>query len=182
MTEHLPATTTNPETPSSGQPLNDKLNLLLMSGDSVVVGPKTAAALRAFAEEPESALVTEVELTTMIGKLAMATAQPKMSRDESREQLKFYWLALRDLPVADLRGAFFELVKSKTFMPRPAEIRTAAIQQGADRRYAKSRARHLVWLHEREWTQPAEAVPPEELRKLLAGVKVGDASPEAGEA
>jgi hypothetical protein len=55
----------------------------------------------------------------MIGKLAMATAQPKSSDAEASEQLELYWLALRDLPVDDLRAAFVELLRSASSCPSP---------------------------------------------------------------
>lgn len=109
----------------------------------------------------------------MIGKLAMATAQAKVSDAEAEERVAMYWLALRDLPVADLRVAFLDLLRTATFLPTPAEVRTAALKAGALRRYAKSRARHLVWKHEQEWKPADDVVPPEELRALLAGVKIG---------
>lgn len=139
----------------------------MLSGDSVVVGPKSAAELRAFAEQPEPALVKESEVDTMIGKLAMATAQPKLSKEEAKERMAMYWLALRDLPVDDLRRAFVELLRTCTFLPTPAEVRAAALKEGAARRYAKSRARHLAWKHEQEWRPQGEAVDPAEVRALL---------------
>lgn len=172
MTDHLP-TTTNSRTPTLGSQLDAKLSDLLLSGDSPVVGPNSAQALRTFASEPEPPLPTEAEVETMIGKLAMATAQAKVSDAEAEERVAMYWLALRDLPVADLRVAFLDLLRTATFLPTPAEVRTAALKAGALRRYAKSRARHLVWKHEQEWKPADDVVPPEELRALLAGVKIG---------
>jgi hypothetical protein len=174
MTEHLPATTRS-RTPTLGLQLDAKLNDLLLSAESPVVGPNSAAALRVFAAEPEPPLVTEPEVETMIGKLAIATAQPKVSEAEANERLSMYYLALKDLPVADLRQAFVELLRTSTFLPTPAEVRTAALKAGALRRYTKSRARHLVWKHEQEWRPESDIVPPEELSALLATVKVSAA-------
>ena len=174
MTSNLPATTTS-RTPTLGLPLDAKLSDLLLSGESPVVGPNTAAALQAFAAEPEPPLATEAEVETMIAKLAMATAQSKVSDAEASERVSMYWLALRDLPVADLRGAFVDLLRTSTFLPTPAEVRTAALKAGALRRYAKSRARHLAWKHEQEWQPSGDIVPPEELHALLSSVKVGQA-------
>lgn len=153
--------------------MSDKLNELLLSGDSPVVGPKSAAALKAFAEEPEPPLVTEDEVETMLAKLALATAQPKVSKEEAKERLAMYWLALRDLPVSDLRAAFVELLRTAKFLPTPAEVRSAAIRAGALRRYAKSRARHLAWKHEQEWHPAKDEVPPAELQALLTETKIG---------
>lgn len=172
MSSNLPATTTS-RTPTLGLPLDEKLNDLLLSGDSPVVGPKTAAALQAFAAEPEPPLATEPEVERMVAKLAMATAQAKVSEREVEERVSMYWLALKDLSVADLRGAFVDLLRTSTFLPTPAEVRTAALKAGALRRYAKSRARHLAWKHEQEWQPSGDTVPPEELQALLANVKTG---------
>lgn len=145
-----------------------------MSGDSPIVGPKTANQLLAFAAEPEPALATKDQVEVMIGKLALATAQAKTTQAEASERIELYWLALNDIPVADLREAFTQLIRGSTFLPTPAEVRTAAMIPGARRRYAKSRARHLAWLHEREWTPPVQAITPEELATLK--IKVGDAA------
>lgn len=150
-----------------------KLNDLVLSGDSPVVGPESAKALAAYAALPEPPLATQDQVETMIGKLAMATAQAKVSESEAAARVEMFWLALRDLPVDDLRGAFVDLLRSCTFMPTPAEVRTAAIRHGAQRRYAKSRAKHLAWKHEQEWRPATASVPADELRALLAGVKVG---------
>lgn len=154
-------------------PLPDKLKELLLSGDSPVVGPNTAAQLTAYAAQPEPPLPDEGQVETMIGKLAMATAQAKVSQREADARHEMYWLALRDLPVDDLRGAFVELVQTATFLPTPAEVRRAAISKGALRRYAKSRARHLVWKHRQEWRPATESVPIDQIQTLLANVKIG---------
>lgn len=151
-----------------------KLNELLLSGDSPVVGPNTAGELRAFVAQPEPALPSQDQVETLVGKLAIATAQAKVSESEADARIEMFWLALRDLPVDDLRGAFMDLLRTCTFMPTPAEVRTAAIRQGALRRYAKSRAQHLVWKHEQEWKPSGDIVPPEELQALLANVKIGE--------
>lgn len=145
----------------------------MLSGDSPVVGPKTAAALTAFAAEPEPPLPSQAEVETMIGKLAMATAQAKVSDAEAEARVEMYWLALRDMPVADLRLAFVDLVRTSTFLPTPAEVRTAALKHAALRRYAKSRARHLAWKHEQEWRPAKDEVPPAELQALLTETKIG---------
>ncbi len=181
MTEQLPATT-NPKTLTSSPALDSKLSDLLLSGDSVVVGPKSAAALRAFVDEPEPELPTESDVDALVMKLAIATAQPKISPVEARERMKLYWQALRDLPLIELKGGFLRLLRTSKFLPTPCEVRTAAIQAGATRRYAKSRARHLLWLHARDYVEPKEPVPPEELRELLAKVRVGVAQEQAGKA
>ncbi|RPF70458.1 hypothetical protein [Aurantiacibacter spongiae] len=166
MTDLLP-TTTKSRTPSPGLLPDERLNDLLLSGDSPVVGPKTAGILLAFANEPEPATATEAQIETMIGKLAIATAQSKLSDREVEAKIEMYWIALRDLPLDDLRAAFVQLVRSSTFLPTPAEVRKAAMREGATRRYAKSRARHLAWLHDREWKPQGKMVDPAEVRALL---------------
>ncbi len=168
MSSQLPATITS-QIPSLER-LPERLSELLLSGDSPVVGPKTAQALRRFAAEPEPAMVTHSEVAEIIGGLAMATAQAKISDTEADAKIEMYWIALRDLPGADLRAAFVELLRTATFLPTPAEVRTAALRRGAARRYAKSRASHLAWKHEREWKPEGELIDPAEVRALLGNV------------
>lgn len=141
-----------------------------MSGDSPIVGPKSADQLRAFVAEPEPPTATRDQVDVMIGKLAMATAQSKVSPVEADGRLDLYWLALNDVPVADLRWAFTELLRGSKFLPTPAEVRTKALQPGCVRKYAKSRARHLVWKHETEWRPAAELLAPDEAKALLATI------------
>lgn len=166
--------TTKSKTPTSVQPwqakpLDARLNELVLSSDSPVVGPKSAAALKAYAEQPEPPLADRDQVETLVGKLAMATAQPKVSQAEATARIEFYWLALRDIAVDDLRAGFIDLIRGCTFLPTPAEVRTAAQRHGAVRRFTKSRARHLARKHEQEW-QPSndDMVDPAEVRALLA--------------
>lgn len=166
MNAQLPATTRS-RTPTSDQPLPAKLSELVLSGDSPIVGPETAAQLAEFAARPEPALPSPDQVETMIGKLAMATAQARVSDAEADARQEMYWIALRDIPADDLRAAFLELLRSSKFMPTPAEIRSTAVSKGALRRYAKSRARHLAWLHSQEWKPTSDLVGPEEVRALM---------------
>ena len=168
-------TVTGHATPMSLQSLTAKLQGLLASTDSPIVGPDTAKQLRAFAATPEPDLPANSDVEIMIGKLAMATAQAKVSKQEANERLEMYWLALRDIPTDDLRSAFLDLVRNSKFLPTPAEVRAAALRQGAPRRHAKSRARYLAFLHDRQWQPPQDYVPADELAGLLAGVKHADA-------
>lgn len=171
--QHL-ATTKTPGTLTFAPQLPAKLHDLVMSSDNPIVGPKTANQLRVFAAQPEPELATETQVEVMIGKLALATAQAKISEKEADARHELYWLALNDIPVCDLRAAFTDLIRNSKFLPTPAEVRAAALIPGARRRYAKSRAKHLAWLHEREWTPPVEAIPAGELATLK--IKVGDAA------
>lgn len=175
MGANLPVTT-NPTTPTSAlRPmgsLDAKLSELVLSSADPVVGPKTAGALRAFAAEPEPALAERDQVDVMIGKLAMATAQPKVSDAEAGERLNLYWRALGDIPLEDLRQAFDDLLRECTFLPTPAEVRKAAMRHSCRRLYAKSRARYLVWKHETEWEPEGDTVRPEELRALMATVDI----------
>lgn len=106
----------------------------------------------------------------MIGKLAIATAQPKTSQAEADARVELYWLALQDMPLDDLRTGFMDMVKTATFLPTPAEVRTAVVRAGSQRRYAKSRARYLAWLHDQEWVPEVDdPVDAAEVRALLNG-------------
>ena len=150
------------------QPLPDRVQKLLLSGDSPVVGPVTARQLREYAAQAEPAAPAQEQVGIMIGKLAMATAQAKVSDAEAAARLEMYWIALRDIPADDLRAAFVDLVKTAKFLPTPAEVRKAALSAGAIRRYTKSRASHLAWKHEQEWKPEGERVDPAEVRALLS--------------
>lgn len=169
MNDNLPALT-NCKTLTPAPSLDVKLSELLLSSDSPVVGPKSAVALRAFAAEPEPPLAERDQVDVMIGKLALATAQPKVSDAEAGERLNLYWRALGDIPLEDLRQAFDQLLRTATFLPTPAEVRKAAMQQTGKRLYAKSRARYLAWKHDTEWRPAEDTIPPEELRALLANL------------
>lgn len=173
--ETLPVTTaaTNSlQTRMSGPNLPDKLHNLVMGSDNPIVGPNTALQLAAFAAEPEPPLASRDQVGVMIGKLALATAQPKTTEAEAGERIELYWLALNDIPVADLRAAFSELIRIAKFLPTPAEVRRAALVAGSPRKYAKSRARHLAWKHSVEWKPPVDAIPEAEVRALLASVNL----------
>ena len=164
----LPATINPHGTLTSEQSLPTKLHDLLMSGDNPIVGRNAARQLSEFAASAEPELARRDQVEVMIGKLAMATAQSKVSDAEASERIELYWLALNDIPVSDLREAFTQLLRKSTFLPTPAEVRTAALIPGSRRRYAKSRAKHLAWLHKREWKPPVEVMPPDEARALIA--------------
>lgn len=132
-----------------------------------MVGPNTASQLRAFAAEPEPELATRDQVEVMIAKLSMATAGAKVGDEEAKERLELYWLALSDMPVIDLRVAFTDLLRTAKFLPTPAEVRTAALKPGAQRKHAKSRAGHLAWLHDQEWREPVEMADPTEVKAVL---------------
>jgi hypothetical protein len=148
--------------------LSDKLHALLRSVESPIVGPDTAAKLLAFSAAPEPSLAEMPQVDSMIVKLALAPAQAKLSKVEANERLELYWLALKHIPLLDLRSAFEQLLKSSKFLPTPAEVHAAAWLAGAPRRHAKSRAKHLAWKHSVEWRSPVEPITPEEAREVRA--------------
>ena len=173
MTANLPATT-NPGTLTLGS-LPAKVQALVSTADSYrdspVVGPNTARQLREFVAAPEvHAMPERSQVVTMIGRLALATAQAKVSEAEAEERMAAYWIALHDVPLDDLRWAYGEIVKTATFLPTPAEIRTKALWPGSMRAFRKTRATMLIAKHEREWREPIEYVKPEELAQLRAEV------------
>jgi hypothetical protein len=159
--------TTNRSTPTSAQSLPDRLTALLASGESPVVGPDAANQLAAYAETPEPPLAAKEQVEVMIGKLAMATAQTKMSQAEASERIDLYWMALNDIPVDDLRAGFVKLVRTAKFLPTPSEIREVALKAGATRKYLKSRARFLAWKHGNEWKPETEYIGAAEIAALL---------------
>ncbi len=175
---NLPATTaqaTSLSTPSFEPPLNDKLSALLTAQDSPVVGPITATALREWLAVPriDPGLPTAERVENMIARLSLATKERAVSEREAKERLDLYWRALRDVPLVDLGRAFDDILKSATFMPTPAEVRSKAARYTALRSYRHSRAKHLVWLHDTKWTPPipeGQTITAGELAELKAGL------------
>lgn len=158
------------QTRSPEPQLPDRLNDLLTSGESPVVGPNTAQALRDWlAGQPELPMPTEEKVDSMIARLSLATAKRKLSEAEAKEVLPLYWRALRDIPLPDLAAGFDDLLRKSRFMPTPAEVRTACSIYTAKRGHRQSRARWLVFIHERDWREPVETIPPAEVQALLAG-------------
>lgn len=172
MTATLPQTTSS-QTLTLAPSLPDRLNELLASGESPVVGPETAGMLTAYAEQPEPPLASKAQVEVMIGKLALATAQPKVSEAEASARIELYWLALNDVPVDDLRQGFADLVKTAKFLPTPAEVRTAAMKFAARRKYLKSRARHLAWKHRTEWRPEPKLLEVLDVSALLPDLSAG---------
>lgn len=166
----LPSLATKSATPTLASSLPAKLNELLVSSETPIVGPETAKALAEYARQPEPPRAGKGEVEVMIGKLAIATAQPKASAAEAAERLDLYWLALSDIPLDDLRRAFVDILRTATFLPTPAEVRKAAVIIGNRRNHLKSRARFLAWKHAMEWTPPVEIAAPGELDRIKAEV------------
>ena len=155
--------------------MSDKLSALLSSGDSPVIGPNNAQALRewiAEAEAFEASLErpTEERVENMISRLATATAFRHTSTKEAREAHEVYWRTLRDTPLIDLAAAFNELIRTSTFMPKPAEIFAEAKRHTLRRAFRLSRARHLVWKHDVQWTPPVGASADAETSTIIAKV------------
>jgi hypothetical protein len=95
----------------------------------------------------------------LVSRLALATKERPLAPAEAKERLTLFWRVLRDLPMLDLAAGFGDLLRTKTFMPTPAEVYSAANLHRARRNWILSRAKHLIHLHERDWIPP---VPVEE--------------------
>lgn len=146
---------TNLPTRRSEPPLSDRLSALLDSGDSPVIGPKSAAALQQWLDAaPVLDLITEARLDNLVSRLALATKERKLSDKEATERLDLFWSVLRGLPIVDLGLAAKDLLRTHTFMPAPAEVYRRAAAHRAKREYRKSRARHLIWKHGVEYRNP----------------------------
>lgn len=157
MTEHQSITTTQTLalTRSPEPPLSDRLSALLLSGDNPVVGPQTVAALQSFLDayvEPHLPAMSDIE--SMCARLSLATAKPRVSDADAHEMHALYWRALRDIPLIDLYRAFDDLLRTSRFLPKPSEIRAAAIGHKCRREFKRSRAVALIRKHQREWTPP----------------------------
>lgn len=173
---NIPATVTSLPIRSSEPRLTEKQIALLDGNERKIIGPKTAADLSRWIAEAEAFEAglerpTIERIDNMVSRLATATAFRHVSKEEAKEALDLYWRALRDVPIADLTACFDDLLRRSTFLPKPAEIYAAANRITNLRRFRISRARHLVWLHEREWVPPvADPVTPEDIAAIKADV------------
>lgn len=151
--------TTNLTARSSEPSLSDGLKGLLDSGNSQIVGPKTAAEIRAYLDGPwpELALPTSERVDNMIGRIAIATKERRLTAEEHKERLEIYWRVLREVPLIDLAAGFDKILATYTFMPTPAEVLKVCSAFTAKREYRRSRAKHLLFMHEREYRNPTHS-------------------------
>lgn len=139
--------------------------------DNPVVGPKTALALGEFASLPEPPFATEGDIGEMIAMLSMGKPKRPMTDEEAKANLIQYKQIMTGARKADLDAAYEELLRTKTFMPTVAEVYDCVKGFEARRRFRKSRARHLVALHEREWAPPIKPVTPEDLAEMRRDIE-----------
>ena len=159
---------TSPPTRRSEPLLSDRLSELLDSGDSPVIGPKSAAALQQWLDAaPVLDLITEDRLDNLVAKLALATKERKLSDTEAKSRLDLFWSVLRGLPIVDLGLAAKDILRTHTFMPAPAEVYRRAAAHRAKREYRKSRARHLIWKHGVEYRNPTPGMTDDDREKFV---------------
>jgi len=177
-----------PATPCSTPSLSDNVVALLRSSDSPVVGPRTAKALSEWVEAqrprrtlaqiaqdgPEQEKEAMGKMDSLVGRMALATKERPLTPAANEERLDIYWRVLRNQTLVDLGAAFDELMRTLKWMPTPAEVYQAAARSKISREWPIVRAKHLIWLHEREWQPP---IPEEdrpsaaEVRKILHGAE-----------
>ena len=150
-----------------------KLDELLLSSDLPTIGPKSAEILQQFVDAARPPMPEREQVEVMIAKLSLATANQKRSVDEEAERLELYWLTLRIYPLVDLRSAFLKLLRTCKFMPTPAEIDSVVQDEGYERRRRINRAKHLLMIHYREYTEPQEYVTAKELEDLRKNLQIG---------
>lgn len=141
---------------------------MLQGNDSPVVCPEDAEALQAFADSPEPDLANREQVSEFVGALSVNLRKMQVSEVEADARRKGYWLALRDIPLCDLRAAFEKIVCNEEFLPMPAVVRKYALQSGSVRRWSKSRARHLAWKSRTQWSEPTQLITEAELAELKA--------------
>lgn len=149
----------------------EKLERLVNGSDNPVVGPKTALALGEFANLPEPPFATEGDIGEMVAMLSMGKPKRPMTDEEAKANLIQYKQILTGARKADLDAAYEELLRTKTFMPTVAEVYECVKGFEARRRFRKSRARHLVALHEREWAPPIEKMTAEDLAEVMQDIE-----------
>jgi hypothetical protein len=97
-----------------------------------------------------AALITESlepapphRIVTMVGKLAIAFPQQKLSDDEADVRIEQYTEGLDDIPIDILTDAYKTAIKTRTFFPTVAELR-ALCGELARRKWRLSRINSLI--------------------------------------
>ena len=174
MTDLTTTNVTSLPTRSREPSLPEKLDALLMAGDSPVIGPNNAQALRDWLEQSEAfernlERPTQARVETMVTRLSIATVKRAISEAEADEGHDLYWLVLKDVPLVDLAAAFTHLLRTSKFMPKPSEINEVARQHSGRRAFRRSRARWLIRKHEFEWVPPvSEPAIPDDVQAIKA--------------
>ena len=109
-------------------------------------------------------------IAQMIGWAVSAYRGEKLSDDEADRRLEVYTRMLEDIPPDILREAFQEAIKTMVFFPTVAEIRKLAAAEVLKRRWTKSRAEWLIFIHERDWKEPEPEISEEERLEVKAGL------------
>lgn len=149
-------------------PLSGKLDRLINSNETPLVGPVTAKALREYSEAPEPPLADEASIRRMVGLLATGKGQRKMTKEESEVHIGQFVRVLSKVPMVDLYAAYDDLLCGHKFMPDVSEVHKAASLHTSKRRFKKSRARFIALKHSREWVEPVAPLSGPEKAKLDA--------------
>lgn len=143
-----------------------KLETLVNGTEAPIVGPKSASILAEFADMPEPEFATESDIDAMVAMLATATVRRNASDAEVVASMAQFAKELLGARKADLDAAYSELVRTHKFMPTVSEVYACVKGFEVRRRHKKSRARHLVAIHKREWAPPIVPVSPDEIAAL----------------
>ncbi|WP_425482325.1 hypothetical protein [Altericroceibacterium indicum] len=123
-----------------------KLQDLLLSGESPVIGPKTAQRLQEYLDNiPELPLASETDIEQQISLLSLAISGKRPSKEEALALLDIFKMVLKHVAKVDLQNGVTALLGRATFIPTPAEVLKAPLPFKAKREFVISRARHLIW-------------------------------------
>lgn len=149
--------TTDLKTRTSPPSLSERLHALLLSGESPIIGPVSAAELRTYIEaHVQPAYATQQDVDHHVGLLSLATKERRPTPAEANARIELHWSALKGCTRVDLARGTQHLVNTMTFMPTPAELRASVRLSRAKREYPIGRASYLVMLHERQYVAPIE--------------------------
>lgn len=131
--------------------------------------PRHRAALQAFVDAHAGIpMPGPDDVDGMLTRLAIALPRSKTDMATADAKLDIYGEALDDVALPDLQAACAALIRTARFFPTVAEIRAAAAPTAQRRAWMLSRARMLIWRHDRHWRPEPPPLTEAEQRELSA--------------
>jgi hypothetical protein len=152
-----------------------------------VIGPNSAAKLRAFVEAPQPGQPRREEVDKLVVLLRTSLPAKAASEVEGGALLDQYWLGLSDVPVDALRHAYTVIIREDKWFPTVARIREASAGSApSDYRARRLVAKTLLLKHRNEWREPlVDQIGPDDAKLLtdtLASMTDALLAPEAATA
>jgi hypothetical protein len=147
--------------PQLGLSLKQDLHAAMETTNSTylnVPSPADVAALRKAADVYRAGLIgsSRETIAGMMGVLATAFPNQRLSDEEAAAKLELYCRSLDDLPEDILKTAIDRLLKTQNWFPTIAEIRQAASPDFEPRRRGLMACMRLIMKFDREYRPPAQ--------------------------